>query len=143
MPSLSGRFDRETGIIVQIGATAAGSFGPLADEGQAQVPVIRLFSALVDTGASCTCLSQSIVRDLGLSAVGKTEVQAAGGTHSANVYLVDLLLVYGAQQIVIPNIQVTEFNIGAEAPFQALLGRDVLGDGVLTMSFDGHFTLSH
>ena len=76
MPSISGKFDRETGIIVQIGAAVAGSFGPLADEGQAQVSVVGHFPALVDTGASCTCLSQSVVRDLGLSAVGKTEVQA-------------------------------------------------------------------
>jgi len=28
------------------------------------------------------------------------------------------------------------------SPFQILVGRDIIGRGVLTLSFDGHFTFS-
>jgi hypothetical protein len=62
-------------------------------------------------------------------------------THSvpANVYLVDLMLPFGALGHVIPSTQVMEFVAG-NAPFQMLLGRDVICKGSLTLTFDGHFT---
>ena len=126
-----------------MGAAAAGSFKPPADGEERRLVTTMQFWALVDTGATNTCLSQSVIRNLETSVASKTEVQGVGGTHSANLYLVDLLLMYGDQHIPLLNREVIEFKIGEDAPFQALLGMDILGTGVLTMSLDGHFTLSH
>jgi hypothetical protein len=57
-----------------------------------------------------------------------------------NVYLVDLLLPFGAAGLVAPGVQVLEFVGGG--PIQMLVGRDILCMGVFTISFDGHFTFS-
>ena len=58
-----------------------------------------------------------------------------------NSYHVDLMLIFGPQSIVVPSLDVCEFDSGY-APFQVLIGRDILCRGVLTMDFDGHFTFS-
>ena len=65
-------------------------------------------------------------------------------THSVpvNVYLVDLVMPFGSTGLVIGGMQVMEFAPGMAAPFQLLLGRDIICRGVLTLSFDGHFTLA-
>lgn len=138
MPSIGGSFDNTVGIIVSMGATKGG----MTRKTPINPPIIR-FPALVDTGASCTCLSSAVIANLGISPTGKTEVATAGGRHSASVYLVDLTIFYGDESVALPNMEVTEFNIDASSRFQALLGIDVLSTGVFTMSFDGHFTLSH
>ena len=141
MPNISGNFDKRKGIIIEIEVAAAGSFEPTVN-GQKNFKLVRL-PALVDTGATNTCLSPAVINELELLAVGKTEVLAAGGVHPTNIYRVDLALIYGPQRLVRFDIQVTKFNAPQNSPVQALLGLDILGDGVLTMSFDGHFTLSH
>lgn len=141
MPSISGNFDRRKGIIVQIGVAVAGSFDP-ASNGQNK-PIVVQIPALIDTGATNSSLSQAVIKELEIPVVGKVKVQGSSGIHSTNEYRVDLMLIYGSQQMVISNIHVTEINVGADSPFQALLGMDILSSGVLTMSFDGHFTLSH
>ena len=58
-----------------------------------------------------------------------------------NSYHVALMLSFGSQSIVAPSLDVCEFDPGS-APFQVLIGRDILCRGVLTMNFDGHFTFS-
>lgn len=65
-------------------------------------------------------------------------------THSlpVNVYLVDLFLPFGAAGFIIQGTQVLEFAPEGSAPFQMLLGRDIICRGTLTLSFDGHFTFS-
>jgi predicted aspartyl protease len=141
MPGLAGTFDKEVGVIVQMGAAEAGGIRKAID-GSEEVSITR-FPALVDTGASVTCISSDIIETLSLSPISKASIQAAGGVHSANVFLVDLTLIFGAESLVIPNTKVTDFSINDSSPFQALLGRDILSTGVFTMSFDGHFTLSH
>lgn len=42
---------------------------------------------------------------------------------------------------VIPNVRVLEFEPG-HTTYSALIGRDILRNGVLTLSFDGHFSYS-
>lgn len=65
-------------------------------------------------------------------------------THPAvptNTYVVDLGIIFNVIWW-IPAIQVFEFNPPANNPYQLLLGRDILCQGVFSLSFDGHFTFS-
>jgi hypothetical protein len=59
---------------------------------------------------------------------------------AVNVYLVDLHLPLGAAGLIIQAAQVMEFSTAAVSPFQVLVGRDIICQGVLTISFDAHFT---
>ena len=51
------------------------------------------------------------------------------------------MLSFGAQSIAVANLDVCEFDPG-QAPFQVLIGRDIICQGVLTMDFAGRFTFS-
>jgi hypothetical protein len=58
-----------------------------------------------------------------------------------NTYVVDLGIVFSGIWW-FPGIQVFEFAPRANAPYRILLGRDILCQGALTISPDGHFSFS-
>jgi hypothetical protein len=65
-------------------------------------------------------------------------------THRAvptNTYVVDLGIVFQGIWW-FPGIQVLEFAPPNAGRYQLLLGRDVLCQGILSISFDGHFSFS-
>ena len=82
-----------------------------------------------------------LAKALQLPPRGKTTVNGATGSQVVNTYSVDLVLSFGGNSIGVGNLEVCEFNPG-QAQFQALIGRDVLCQGVLTMDFTGRFTFS-
>ncbi|MCY4486522.1 MAG: aspartyl protease family protein [Deltaproteobacteria bacterium] len=49
-------------------------------------------NALVDTGATRTCVTAEIARKAGLRVMGKTPISSVHGTEDANVYVADILL---------------------------------------------------
>ena len=136
MPCLSGKFDPNIGPIINIGILPAGSFDP------ANPPKnIHQFPALLDTGASVTCISPRVIDSADLQPIGKRTMTSAIGNAPVNVYLVDMLLTFGASGVVSQDVQVMEFATGNQN-YEILIGRDIICRGVLTVSFDGHFTFS-
>jgi hypothetical protein len=119
------------GVVPQ-GALAAGALPP----------AVTTFPALIDTGASSTCISPVVAHTLGLRPIGMRPMTSATQLIAVNVYLVDLVLPFGNSGLVLPSVQVMEFAQAGGGLFQILVGRDVLCQGSLTMSFDGHFTFS-
>jgi hypothetical protein len=136
MPCLSGRFDPGIGPLINIGIIPAGVFTPSYSE------KITTFPALIDTGASVTCISQNVAQSVGLQPIGMRPMVSATHSVPVNVYLVDLFLPFGAAGFIVQGAQVMEFFPEGSAPFQMLLGRDIICRGTLTLSFDGHFTFS-
>ena len=110
------------------------------------VPPLVKGLALVDTGASCSCMDPSIFSSLGLTPTGSVLVYtpSTGTTpHNADQYDVSLLI-----PLVVPisrrfsSLPVTASNL-AHYGFQALIGRDILMTGLLI--YDGQagiFTLA-
>jgi hypothetical protein len=142
MPCLSGKFDPQIGLLISVGIARAGDLTPPAEK-----PIIQ-FPALIDTGASHTCISRTVVQSVALRPVGMRPMSSATHSVPVNVYLVDLLITFGNTASFIGGTQVMEFisppppDGSAKPVFQVLLGRDILCQGVLTLSFDGHFTFS-
>jgi hypothetical protein len=58
------------------------------------------------------------------------------------MYLVDLVITFGATGYLVASTQVLEFAPPDGSPYQMLVGRDIICRGALAMSFDGHFTFS-
>ena len=146
MPCLSGSYDPKVGILLQVdiltGGTVAAAHRQAKSAGNAQAQLTAAGTrGLVDTGASQTCISPQLAKHLDLSPRGKIAIQGATGSRPVNAYHVDLMLSFGSQSGVIENLDVCEFDPG-QAPFQVLIGRDVLCRGVLTMDFSGRFTFS-
>jgi len=136
MPCLSGRFDPGIGPLINLGVLPTGVLEP----GASLSAQISTFPALLDTGATITCVSPRVAQTIGLQAIGMRPMISATHSVPVNVYLVDLLLPFGTAGYIISGAQVMEFSPEGGSPFQMLVGRDIICRGSLTLSFDGHFT---
>ena len=146
MPCISGQYDTDVGILLQVGLTPGGRIEDIqqrahvTSDTHAQV-IPSSAQALVDTGASKTSMSRQMAADLALEPCGLIEVQGATGSTKVNTYYVDFILSFGPQSLVVAGMEVCEFDPG-KGSFQVLIGRDVICQGVLTMDFSGRFTFS-
>jgi len=69
----------------------------------------------------------------------------ASATHvmPVNTYLIDVGILFGgAIWWEFTNLQVLEFQPTAGRPYEMLIGRDMICQGALAISFDGHYTFS-
>ena len=146
MPAFSGQFSWQDGLIWKVGFLAT------ADKELPQADRIHLCPALVDTGASHTCISSSVANKLRLEPKGKIDMQTARGIEAVNVYDVQpAMILMGMPDLegkskrtiqVFSPIHAPEFD-PVDKNYKALIGRDILRQGVLTMSFDGHYTFAY
>lgn len=94
-----------------------------------QLPPPERIRAVVDTGASDSVLSSTIIRRLDLQPLGRVDVRSAmgGAPVETSQYAVDLLLPSGE---ILSRVAVLAAELEGH-PVQALLGRDVLSRAVL------------
>lgn|SRR5579862_1457989 len=107
--------------------------------GQAIPKEIRV-TALVDTGASCTCVDPSVMAALGLTPTGMVSIQtpSTGGTpHHADQYDVCLRIMtkIPADALYRATIPVVASDLKTSQGFEVLLGRDILQECLLV--YDG------
>ncbi len=138
MSCLSGKFDISIGPLINVGVVPAGALTPMTTPNIQ----IAIFPALMDTGASVTCISSQVAQSVGLQPLGMRPMTSATHSVPVNVYLVDLLLPFGDADYLLNSVQVMEFVPVDGSPFQMLVGRDIICRGTFTISFDGHFTFS-
>jgi hypothetical protein len=146
MPSLWIRFNPKVGPILQVLVWKPGFVPP---QGAPAAPMsANLNNALLDTGASCSCISDKVIKSEGLVPSGKQQVGGVHGSQSTNAYRFQIAIPFVQGQNVSGsvNANVMVYNInGIEfiplPAIEVLIGRDILCNGVLTMSFDGHATL--
>jgi hypothetical protein len=134
MPCLTGQFDPAVGPLIEVAVGQAGIVPATA---------VRRYSGLIDTGATMTSISPKVVSTLALKPLGKRAVVSATHVVAMNLYLVDLLLIFtGGGVVRRGGIEVLEFAPPKKAAFDMLIGRDVLCEGVLTLSPDCRFTFA-
>jgi hypothetical protein len=109
-----------------------------------------MFSALLDTGASVTCISKNVVQNLGLQPSGKTQMSGSTGANTVDQYAFVVGFMFGAQQTAAGTysgqlnahlVQGCEF-VHHGFGFDVLIGRDILCKGSFTLTFDGHYALA-
>jgi hypothetical protein len=109
-----------------------------------------MFAALLDTGASVTCISRNVVQNIGLLPSGKTSMSGSTGQSTVDQFSFLVGFVFAATQnptgtfsgqLNLHLVQGCEF-MSHGFGFDVLIGRDILCKGTLTLSFDGHYTLS-
>ena len=112
---------------------------------------LSVFKALVDTGATTTCLSGKVVDAVGLKPTGQTPMIGATGERIVNQFACSIGFLQVQRRYPDGNvdgnmegfsIQVLQFEQEHTAAYQVLLGRDILCQGAFSMSFDGHWIFS-
>lgn len=90
------------------------------------------FPALIDTGATHTCVSAELATELGLIAVGVTDTETAGGTNQVAIYVVDISM--WDERVRFPKHKVFTANLTKQPEVEMLIGMDILlaGDFALT-----------
>jgi hypothetical protein len=150
MPSLSIPYHPSVGPLVQLTIWAPNYRPPLQPSVSAPLQM-NMYAALVDTGASCTCISRKIIQDVGLTPIGKQQAGHAQGTAPTNTYQFQVVFAFPQSQLPSGAIQTglmahlvmgIEFIPPAGGSFDVLLGRDIICKGAFSMSFDGHAILS-
>lgn len=111
------------------------------------------FSALLDTGATCTCITKRVAESVGLLPIGKVPIHGVSGLSYHNNYLFCVGFPVSRQDYADPRQQVMETHIadvqvqGAElvipgGEFDVLLGMDILSTGSLAVEGSGTFSFS-
>ena len=90
---------------------------------------IKDSNALIDTGATGSCISRKFAQEAGLKPFMMGQVRGAHGVATVPVYIVDLLLPNG---IMFENMEVTEFYGGEN--FDFIIGMNILRMGDMALS---------
>ena len=144
MPCISGQYDPEVGVLLQVAVLPGGHLNQAmrSNSEKSSIGVMGApVSGLLDTGADHTCVSRRLAQSLDLRPSGKVPVSGATGVSEMNQYMIDLLLQFGQNSIAITEHMVTEFTSNSTA-YDMLVGRDIICQGVFTMDFSGRFSFS-
>lgn len=96
-------------------------------------------TALFDTGATNTCISDRIVKSLDLISTGEKDTGTANGPITCNTYLVDIEL---PNQVTVQGVEVANPEIN-NSVFDVLIGMDILNLGDFAISnFEGKTTFT-
>lgn len=147
MSRISGEFEWRSGLIWDV-----LFFGELGMASVVEKDVSNhQCKALVDTGATRTCISQEVADALKLQPQGKIKMRTAGGLTSVNLYGVSAMYILGTKGMKTSDLDIVRDRFGPfdaplfdgeKKPYKALIGRDIISRGVLTMSWDGHYSFA-
>lgn len=86
---------------------------------------MKTSSAQWDTGATITCIAQTVVDRLGLKPIGQNIIKTPSGDSIVNTYIIDLKL---KNNVTVKDIIVIDSEIGAQG-IDVLIGMDVIRHG--------------
>jgi hypothetical protein len=137
MPHISQRISQRGPLLQFLVGVSAPRAAALVAAGQ-QAPTSIPITGLIDTGASCTSIDSSILRQLAIPSTGTTPVHTpstqATAPHVANLYDISLVLVHPLITRTFNALAVTESQLVHQG-IQALIGRDILSCCLFT--YDG------
>lgn len=135
MPHFTLTFTQGAPIIDMIIGVSGAKSQALIAAGQ-PLPPLQNVRALVDTGASCTCVDPMIFTALGLQPTGSAPMLTPSTGPipiDADTYDVGLAIPNGPNNgLIIHNMPVSASELFLAQGFHVLLGRDVLSKCILT-----------
>ena len=98
----------------------------------------KSYKALIDTGATASCITEKIANELNLFPFSKREVSNTTGTHASNIYKVcfilpiDLVNRNTVSRNLNPFVNIEVIGImGGNQNFDAIIGMDIISKGSL------------
>ena len=148
MPCIAGQYDPAIGLLINI---LIFSVDNKPKGGHLKNPPI--YKALIDTGASCTCISPKVISDNKLVPHTKITMISASGNQDVNAYMfhvsIPLLNVGSVPPSGQVGGQIHTFNdplqgmelVNPTGRFDVLLGMDILKRCSFKVEFNGTFSL--
>lgn len=136
MPHLAIPLSPAGAIVVAFAGVSHSRRIALEASGQ-PVPQPVQLRALIDTGASCTCVDTAVLAPLQLSPTGQTTISTPStGQQPAAMDQFDVLLAIpgptaGSLPLIFPTIPIVALRDFANPAYDALIGRDILGECIL------------
>ena len=87
-------------------------------------------TALWDTGATNTCISEELAQKLSMISTGKVDMSGSTGFSKQNSYLVDIIL---PNNVIINDLMVCDSSIGKQN-LDMLIGMDIISRGDFAVS---------
>jgi hypothetical protein len=149
MPVIRGSLTPADGPLVQVRIGLSRPVQIARQQAGQVTPAPLVVTALLDTGAECTCIEQALVPRLALPlhTTGLTNIPALGGVTGSLRYTAGVTLMHPSgkhgQHLVVQALAVTAVSLGAFG-VDAVIGRDVLAQCVLIYDgAAGTFTLTY
>lgn len=143
MPHLTVSFSSSGPLIDLSVGVSAQRRGALEKAG-VQVPPFQRARALIDTGASATCIDPAILKPLGLTPTGTIHIHTpstSGKPYICEQFDVGLGIDHPKDPMVLLTVPVIATELAAQG-ISALIGRDVLASCLLIYNgVEGTFTL--
>jgi hypothetical protein len=108
---------------------------PLAVSCPAGCAPVQRCTAVWDTGATSSMISESLAKELKLEPEGSVKVSGVHGIEEAKIYTINLIFGNG---FTLDKLQVSE--AGNNAGFDILIGMDVISQGILIIDGVNHPT---
>lgn len=121
---------------------------PIRDDEKVVVNLKNSFRALVDTGATLSCITHKVADNLGIAPIDKIKMQTAAGLAEKNLYCINLYIPVNIPAIKktdsievnlkhFSKIEVSEVSLSDH--YDVIIGMDVIMAGSLHVSA-GYFT---
>lgn len=156
MSFLSGNYKRGyfgLGPIIQVVIMQPLKPVPPFQRGRRDSPLERphfFGNALLDTGATGTCISQKVIEQVKLEPTGLRTITSASETSEKREFSFSVGVLFANRKDPDTNqvsgtghvfqIEGVEFHVKEPSKFDVLLGMDVIGRGSLKLDGDGHFS---
>lgn len=132
---------------IKVGIRPFVPFEPLSTQGPNPSLDYHEFTALIDTGALRTCVTQNVVDRLELKRRGRIEVGNVKRTELHWTYLFHVAIWPDTDDGSLPAIygigdEIEGIDVGDSRFYDVLLGMDILSQGALRLEKDGSFALS-
>lgn len=97
-------------------------------------------AALIDTGAQSCCISREKAQELNLPVLGKTPIRGSAGEKDMERYKIDAILLPNGIRYIREEGVISYEKCGGTADI--IIGMDIIGRGLLSLSFDGRMVLA-
>ena len=145
MPLLAGKLDERGRALVKVGIRPFQSYQPVGGQTASFDLNFTEYTALIDTGALRTCVSERIVADLKLPRTGRVDVHNVKRSESHFTYLFHVGIwpdADGSSPTIIGiGDEIEGIDLGFNKFFDVLLGMDVISRGYLHIEQDRSFVL--